>query len=478
MEASFKTQLELSPETSVYKYRPFSATEGPFIRLATVAQPAIDRPIQIILEMVALANAPEYRALSYTWGYPLYEDPDNDPTDQSHRDQIVLCEGQILRITKNLHDALSILPSCAEFDHLWIDAICIDQGNIGERNAQVAIMSDIYRQASNVIVWLGPATQDTPRAITLMEKLSTISPMSAYHLDAPWLPGSWESLGLPSVEDSDLRSLALHLSRRWFSRIWVIQEIALASCIRVFCGKYQITWDMLEIVGNFLCESGWNSLLLSYLKRSRNDRRPLGDIATRLCGTTEIRKNVERDISLQSIIRSGRLYQATDPRDKVFALRGLLSIKENNKIEPDYSKSVREIYIQITRQILRDNESFDYLGCVEDNAGRKLTFLPSLVPDLTVLSHPVELRKAKDDGSNIFSASGRWCSNFLGVWDHSYTDDKLRITGFYLDDIVEVGPAVIDFQDPSQTTLFSQWYRPCRIFITMVSLGWLRSGEP
>ncbi|KAI8225327.1 Heterokaryon incompatibility protein 6, OR allele [Colletotrichum sp. SAR 10_96] len=109
-----------------------------------------------------------YEALSYAWG----------STDQS---ETITANGQILHVTKNLYSALEHLRQ-KENRILWIDAICIDQTNLQERGHQVGQMSDIYRQADQVLVWLGPSTYETK---VLMESLGKLqwSALQAGRLD-------------------------------------------------------------------------------------------------------------------------------------------------------------------------------------------------------------------------------------------------------------------------------------------------------
>jgi hypothetical protein len=94
-----------------------------------------------------------YTALSYTWGPP-------EPVQQ------IEIDGTKITVRKNLYDFLSSLrPSRSEYNHIWIDQICIDQEAVHERNHQVSMMVDIYRRASCVKVWLGIGDPDSNLAI-------------------------------------------------------------------------------------------------------------------------------------------------------------------------------------------------------------------------------------------------------------------------------------------------------------------------
>jgi hypothetical protein len=89
--------------------------------------------IQCKLIYANLDASPEYEALSYTWG-------------SSGSDVKIEVDGQVISVRPNLAYALAALRD-SEPRILWVDALCIDQHNIEERNHQVGQMGEIYRQA-------------------------------------------------------------------------------------------------------------------------------------------------------------------------------------------------------------------------------------------------------------------------------------------------------------------------------------------
>ncbi|KAK4169730.1 hypothetical protein QBC43DRAFT_198160 [Cladorrhinum sp. PSN259] len=101
--------------------------------------------IECSFETVALESAPPYEALSYAWG-------NEDPTVE------ILIDGRRFLIRPNLAYALAALRT-TEPRLLWVDALCINQDNVHERNHQVRLMGDIYRRATTVLVWLGRPSQ-------------------------------------------------------------------------------------------------------------------------------------------------------------------------------------------------------------------------------------------------------------------------------------------------------------------------------
>ena len=74
-------------------------------------------------------------------------------------------------VTLNLFKALQHLRLDTAPRVLWVDAICIDQDNIPERDAQVQLMGNIYRTAGRVIVWLGPEADNSAMLPPLVDSL-------------------------------------------------------------------------------------------------------------------------------------------------------------------------------------------------------------------------------------------------------------------------------------------------------------------
>src|ERR1700712_2482196 len=90
------------------------------------------------LQSAQLDSPPSYEALSYTWGDPKAK-------------ETILCNGKKLEIGKSLSSALHTLRYTDRKRTLWIDAVCINQEDKQEKNIQVPLMCDIYRQADRVV---------------------------------------------------------------------------------------------------------------------------------------------------------------------------------------------------------------------------------------------------------------------------------------------------------------------------------------
>jgi hypothetical protein len=131
-----------SPEAPTYEYQRLQAQRS--IRLLEILPDKRGAPLRCNIFEASLDNAPAYEALSYFWG----------PADFVKR---LFCGTEIIYITRNCSYALHHLRYATEPRILWVDACCIDQKADGERNHQVGMMGDVYRNAKCVLVWLGKA---------------------------------------------------------------------------------------------------------------------------------------------------------------------------------------------------------------------------------------------------------------------------------------------------------------------------------
>jgi hypothetical protein len=133
-------------------------------------------------------------------------------------------------INQNLYAALQHLRSETWKQTLWIDAICINQDNVSERNHQVSLMGDIYSCAWHVVNWLGPSTPNTALGLEILaflfgdKDITSVPPWEKYK---------------PSLLRAGLKDI---LKRDYFERIWVVQENALASRITLQIGSATLTW--------------------------------------------------------------------------------------------------------------------------------------------------------------------------------------------------------------------------------------------
>ena len=181
------------------------------IRLLIVEKGSGTDPIRCRLVWASFGRKPFYEALSYAWG---------DPSGK----RIIRIENHELEIRTNLWHALHTFRTKRRSRILWVDALCINQRNVKERNHHVGLMKQIYTNAAEVLVWLGVASEDSHLAMRYLKML--LEPRVA------WIPIDKES-------STALKALC---NRDYWQRMWILQEVSLAKSLTVYCGEDRVDW--------------------------------------------------------------------------------------------------------------------------------------------------------------------------------------------------------------------------------------------
>jgi hypothetical protein len=207
-----------------------------------------------------------------------------------------------------------------------MDAISIDQGNLLERAIQVRIMDKIFTTAIRVIVHLG---EETAGSQILFEELA----------EADKLLVRGQKCDRPSPSNIIVQELNSLFQRPWFKRVWVLQEVYLKDDIIFMCGSASASSDALI------------KLCFGYQKRT------LVTKSLRPFALSLVYYRLEQFPTLQfnlwDRLFKSREYLATDPRDRVFALKSLIDFRQQ-ELDPliDYNKSIEEIFIEIAMFLL------------------------------------------------------------------------------------------------------------------------------
>jgi hypothetical protein len=152
---------------------------------------------------------------------------------------LILVNNHPFVIRQNLYNFLSMMRAQGEYDTLfWIDQISINQRDVEERNEQVLLMSDIYTKAGEVYTWLGPAADDNDLAFVALrnferwwEKIRNESPLPEY---------------MRIINPKERLALLHLLTRPYWSRIWIIQEVFLAKKLTLLCGSQRYCFPQMR----------------------------------------------------------------------------------------------------------------------------------------------------------------------------------------------------------------------------------------
>jgi hypothetical protein len=249
----------------------------------------------------------KYEALSYVGGAP-------SPWDEMPR--MLLDEAYYLKILPSLDIALRHLRSPDVPRTLWVDSICINQQDIQEKSTQVSMMQEIYAGAEIVNVWLGPAQEDASMGMDVLRYLA----QSTLDDPAPW--ARMPELGF-------LSGFREVIKRDWFDRIWVVQEAAVSQKAIMMCGRDSFQWTndpaqlrkFIRRVKYAAISPQWEQAGLSKV-----------NIGGFLQVLNMQMQHIERQRSqgfafppdILDIAFELRHRKASDPRDKLFAIMGLV----------------------------------------------------------------------------------------------------------------------------------------------------------
>jgi hypothetical protein len=276
---------------------------------------------------------------------------------------------------------------------VWIDAICIDQGkNSEEKSAQIPLMNYIYPAAKEVMVWLGhieeekkPNSQETETlAVSLLEDLAVedIRKMDSFQEIAQ------------RGEHPDLRWKALSIvyGHPWFTRLWTHQELVLATSAIFVLDYHSLKFDQLRLATQVIHRaSDQMSLrqLPTYVNEVFRDSENFKDGLDRARSRTLACVNRHNPLphqrcSILGHVNIGRLFNCSEPRDRVFALLGLMDSNVREEIHVDYEKPVEEVYTEFTKLVIESSHSLEILVHAELCRGASLC--PHLGPGLELAS--------------------------------------------------------------------------------------------
>lgn len=384
------SEAEIYESSRGYRYSPLPSTDRTIRLLCVYPAKSIDDPIICDMHQVQLDGRPEYAALSYTWG---------DTTLNRN----IICGGRNLPVTQYLDTALRRFRASTWW-MIWVDAVCIDQSNISERNQQVSMMKHIYSQAKMVFVYLGEAGQWDAEGIMHMKSvlemnemvkrksLDGLSDADRSHvihfrecMDAGFPGGAtessdWLGTGRPLSDDMKLTAAQAIITRAWSTRVWIIQEVAVCSSATVLLGPHRFSLHVILAYMPAMLNLG-----LPKFKTSRTkEEHYISCTATMATLNLSDLLSMRRSRRLVELLGRFRMSHSSDPRDKVYSLIGLAG-KMDQTLTIDYSKSVKDVYLDCAYHLVQTGNVMEMLlhaGIAQDQFPSEIaSTLPSWVPD-------------------------------------------------------------------------------------------------
>ncbi|KAI1735317.1 HET-domain-containing protein [Xylaria scruposa] len=302
------------------------------IRVLELLPGVFESDLRGVLRTVALDNKPSYEALSYTWGTRT-----EGRTLKIRQSTHWMSRSNELPVTDNLFQALRRLRYLFKPRVMWVDAVCINQEDIDERSAQVALMAEIYSNATSTAIWLGDVGDTTihhPGLSPGQRSLQLAS--SILPLDILW---NSDCLFMDHALETT--------SPSWKDRGWIIQEYALSRRPYFQFGSRTRTIDKASPYGGqqggAIPDSG---LILEKKIYFPN----LGGLTERLKKLDLIKSEIERgkQMSLYHAALATGASATTDPRDKVYSLLSFLNPIEKGLVYPDYHVSTELVFSRAT----------------------------------------------------------------------------------------------------------------------------------
>jgi Heterokaryon incompatibility protein (HET) len=201
---------------------PYQKLRDRDIRVLYLAPGGFSDPIRCGLITLSLDNSPRYEALSYAWGV----------IDSFN---LITVDDCPMRIRVNLETALRHLRYEKRDRILWVDALCINQGDDEERTQQVAQMASVYSKAWSTVIYLGDQDPDADGAFDALEMFAQDRHLHEIRV--------WKAEDPSRLEWSKIIVIERILLFPWWLRIWVIQEVALArelSVALLCCDRTQL----------------------------------------------------------------------------------------------------------------------------------------------------------------------------------------------------------------------------------------------
>ncbi|KAH8769701.1 hypothetical protein BGZ57DRAFT_442839 [Hyaloscypha finlandica] len=342
--------------TGQYPYRKLDSDAWEMRLLYLDGSTSKDDLLTCFIEYISLIDPGVYTALSYCWGDP-------------HITSTMRIDGYEVKITKNLESALRGVRENRSAKggilRLWVDALCINQGDKEERSNQVRNMRQIYSKAKEVLCWVG-GQEVSPLQVEGLEYLLK-NQIEVQTLGTGSSSKETELSSFGNIADEVEKEkfwtengwalLNEFFSQPYWERVWIIQEITVASYVTVLWGNVEIPWNFVNATLMKLREA-------EIAKGSGSGSRIRTSSSSKAAHLLEFRDHYyvrRQPIGLLDAMRWSHNTLATDPRDKIYALLGLCHDGTQFVPIPNYRQSANQMLLDMTRNMITLTRSLDMI---------------------------------------------------------------------------------------------------------------------
>lgn len=360
-----------------------------------------------------------YIALSYTWA-------------SEARPHVIQCDGRKLYITCSLNSALRRLRHLLGQEYLlFADCISIDQSpdtkGRREREKQVKLMHQIFAGATRVIADLGEEADGSGRILDLFEGLLDVRNSTDSIAEELTLA---RKRGLPLFKSSILKALKKFCKRRWFTRLWVVQEVALASEFQFLVGEALVSFEVVYLgilVAQRLLSMTETSAFLSVNPIARyhawRNLRHLHGPAQRVFEIHSLKTLRGFDASSPAqLLEMTRQFDVTVQHDKIYAIMGMMRQVSADKFAVDYSEDISSLSRRLSTFVIEEGDLDITLSLLASYQSSKsgswmYDFVKPLLSDTRIRWSPSDRGQIRC----VFNASGdtepsfRWNPSDNGV---------------------------------------------------------------
>ncbi|PMD50557.1 uncharacterized protein K444DRAFT_621929 [Hyaloscypha bicolor E] len=424
-QATISVLKYLGKRPDTFVYPPLEEKNGQEIRVLIIEPGKGDDEIRCKLVPAALPKSDPsdtekyvYIALSYNWGegqpiHPItitnYITSKKRMKEPSLEKRLAMkfrkhkdwCSSGEKYVRSNLFVALKRFRRKDKETIMWIDALCIDQDDPHERSAQVKQMHELYIQAEKVRIWLGDGS-------TAAKEGSPKDCFNFLRRILGELDKLLDDLGKENtaVMEAAKQVVVQLMCNKWFSRRWIIQELALARTAEVVYGNQTMPWsDFADAIAIFIkSQDRIGAVLSKMIADQASSTAELGlvngvtnlganalvDFINNLFRRTENGDIQQRMLTLECLVSNLLAFEATNPRDTIYAVLSLakdthkLSTETNvnaknlqldKRLLPAYQNCLLDVYTDFIDYCIGSSRSLDILlrhwARSEESDGRK-----------------------------------------------------------------------------------------------------------
>ncbi|KAK8127082.1 heterokaryon incompatibility protein-domain-containing protein [Apiospora kogelbergensis] len=336
-------------------------------------------------------------------------------------------------VASSLYGALAALRHKSESVWVWIDGLCINQQNRDERSKQVKLMTSIYSSASSVAIWLGPEADNSNNAVRYLQDV-------AKKADSP---KEISMLIRSGHENGRLAAVVSLFARNYWQRLWIVQEVLSSSGDPVvYCGSTKESWKVYRKASDIFKAHRAEINEVTQGKKDEWSRVPYQYSTSQVLvyegpnSLLDYRPAESLDgEALLHALRLCRRKLASDPRDKLYGILGIIPESIREEFDPDYDKSAKSVYLDIVDTLIRTTDRLDVMcDAIHFPLYTGAHGLPSFVPDW---SH-IPQTSAMGDKFQFSASKDRRAE--AGISDRD--PNKLCFQGIYLATVETLGVAV------------------------------------